>query len=263
MILKLDKRLKTIPSEIRTLISSIDACKSQWMNGAKLDPQQLGRLKKTTLTGPNAAVLKAVFERWRSLHLSENTIKLLHQQLCGYSTPDYLMPKSMQELISWTHVRLQEKKQHPLLIIGNFTFELLHIRPFKDSNAPLSEILINLLLLQAGYAYVPYVSAHYPSELDQKETFFMWLDAFCRTFLQQSQKAIALLSKEEVEKLLSLKQITVWEYIKKVDNSTPQQMAQNTGIARPTINQILSKLLRLRKIERRGLGRGTHYTLLP
>jgi hypothetical protein len=71
--------------------------------------------------------------------------------------------------------------------------------------------------------------------------------------------AIDLLSRENIEKLLSPKQLKVWEYFQQANEATPAQIAAATGIARPTLNQSLDKLLRLKKIERLGQGRATRY----
>jgi Fic family protein len=45
-----------------------------------------------------------------------------------------------------------------LLIIAIFTVVFLEIHPFQDGNGRLSRVLTTLLLLKAGYAYVPYSS---------------------------------------------------------------------------------------------------------
>ena len=47
---------------------------------------------------------------------------------------------------------------HPLIVIALFVAVLLEIHPFQDGNGRLSRILTTLLLLRAGYAYVPYSS---------------------------------------------------------------------------------------------------------
>jgi Fic family protein len=45
---------------------------------------------------------------------------------------------------------------HPLLISAIFVVVFLEIHPFQDGNGRLSRVLTTLLLIQAGYAYVPY-----------------------------------------------------------------------------------------------------------
>lgn len=47
---------------------------------------------------------------------------------------------------------------HSLLIIAVFVVVFLAIHPFQDDNGRLSRVLTTLLLLRAGYAYVPYCS---------------------------------------------------------------------------------------------------------
>ncbi len=77
--------------------------------------------------------------------------------------------------------------------------------------------------------------------------------------LQQSQMAIGLLTAENIEMLLSAKQLSVWEYLQTVEQASPQEIAQKANVARPTVNQVLNKLLDMKKIERIGEGSGIRY----
>jgi sugar-specific transcriptional regulator TrmB len=52
------------------------------------------------------------------------------------------------------------------------------------------------------------------------------------------------------------------ELFKIVDEATPQEISRQTKVARPTINQVLEKLLRYKKIERLGQGSATRYRKL-
>lgn len=195
------------------------------------------------------------------------------------TTKAYLTPKEMQELVEWTQKALTEKKYHPLLVIGSFLVEFLQIHPFQDGNGRLSRVLTNLLLLKEGYLYVPYVS-HEKLVEDNKPDYYValrrsqktfktehedivpWLDFFFGILLKQAQMAVDLLSKENIEKLLSPKQLAVWEYLQKIESATPGEIAKATNVARRTVNQALDKLLRLKKVERIGLGRTTRYKKL-
>lgn len=257
-------------------------------------------------------LLENVFNSWQSIRFSENTIKHLHRELLKYvekdlhhcgeykkrenkvhmindagqsvgvlfdTTPAYLTPKAMEELVAWTKFAFSEKKYHPLFVIGNFVVEFLQIHPFQDGNGRISRILTNLLLLQAGYLYMPYVS-HEKLIEDNKPDYYMalrrsqrtfrtkretlepWMDFFLNILLKQSNMAVELLLSENVERILSVKQLEIWEYIQTVQETTPKEIAKATKVARPTINQVLNKLLRLKKIERIGLGRSTRYRKL-
>ncbi|MGI6374162.1 MAG: Fic family protein [Patescibacteria group bacterium] len=255
-------------------------------------------------------LLTNVFESYKSIPFAESTIKFFHRELLKYSKKDelhrgeykkeenkvamvsptgepieilfdttapWLTPKEMQELVEWTQTAFLEKSAHPLIIIGNFIVEFLHIHPFTDGNGRLSRVLSNLLLLQHGYEYMPYVSqekliednkpeyylalrASQKTLRTDKEDISAWLTFFLKIILKQSEQAINIISHEEVSKLLSPQQALVWEYIvKQAGVVAPLEISRATGIPRPTINQVLNKLLQLKWIERLGVGRATRY----
>ncbi len=345
------KRIEQIPSIIVSKIAKIDELKGQWITGARLSPQVLGRLKRSVLitsTGASTRIegarlsdedieklmrginiqkftnrdkqeaqgyyelLENVFNSWKSLKFNESLIKHFHQELLQYvekdekhrgdykkgenkvhmvdeagqsigilfdTTPAYLTPGQMQNLVEWTQKALLENRFHPLLVIGNFLVEFLKIHPFSDGNGRLSRVLTNLLLLQAGYLYIPYISHEKLVEdskpdydialrrsqksIDtEKENITDWLDFFFDIVLKQSQMAVELLSKENIEKILSEKQLIVWQYIEKTKETSTGDISENTKIARPTVKQTLDVLLRLKKIERVGLGRSARYKIL-
>ena len=344
----LNNRLRNLPVDIWSKITKIDELKGQWIGGAKLSPQALGRLKRSVLITSTGAstriegaqlsdedveklmrgismqkfrdrdkqevkgyydILLNVFDAWESLSLSESTIKHFHKELLKYvekdkrhrgdykkgenkvemvdeagksvgtlfdTTPAYLTPKEMQELVEITRHELKAKKWHPLLVIGNFIVTFLNIHPFLDGNGRLSRVLTNLLLLKEGYAYAPYVS-HEKLIEDNKPDYYLsvrksqktlktdkpnivpWLDFFLSVILEQSKMAIALLSQENVDKLLSPKQNAVWQYLQTVKEATPGEISKHTKVARPTVSQALERLMQLKKIERIGMGRTTRY----
>ena len=343
-----NRRLQDVPAEIWAKIARIDELKGQWIAGAKLNPQVLGRLKRSVLitsTGASTRIegarlsdedieklmrgismqkfrdrdkqevkgyyelLQNVFASWKSIKFSENTIKHFHKELLKYvekdkhhwgeykkrenkvemvnaegkfvgtlfdTSPAYLTPKEMLELVEATQNAFKESKYHPLLIVANFLIEFLNIHPFQDGNGRLSRIITNLLLLQAGYLYMPYIS-HEKLIEDNKPDYYIalrksqktlktsranivsWLDFFLSIILKQSKMAVELLSQENIEKLLSVKQLAVWQYLQSVKEVSPGEIAKETKIARPTVNQALDRLLRLKRIERIGLGRSTRY----
>lgn len=214
----------------------------------------------------------------------ENNVEMFNEsgQSLGIvfeTTPAYLTPKQMQELVQWTSWALDESDYHPLLIIGNFLVEFLAIHPFQDGNGRLSRILTNMLMLKVGYAYVPYVS-HEKLVEENKADYYLalrrsqkalngshptveaWLEFFLGICKEQAEQAIELLSHENLERLLSPKQLTVWNYLNEAKEAPPREIAKATGVARPTVSQALDVLLRLKKIERLGQGRSTRYKIL-
>ncbi len=257
-------------------------------------------------------LLQNVFDSWRRLKLTDGAVKHFHKELLKYAekdeshrggykkrenkvhmvneagesigilfdtTPAYLTPIEMQQLIEWTQKALEEKRHHALLIIGSFLVEFLNIHPFQDGNGRLSRVLTNLLLLKAGYLYMPYVS-HEKLVEDNKPDYYLalrksqktiktkrenivpWLDFFLMVLKKQAQMAVDLLSNENIERLFSKKQLAVWQYLKKSGEVSPGEISKKTRVVRPTVNQVLDKLLGLKKIERLGLGRSTRYRVI-
>ncbi len=257
-------------------------------------------------------LLKNVFDSWQSIKLNEGTIKHFHQEILKYvekdsfhrgqykvtenkvqmvdakgnivgtifdTTPVYLTPIEMQELVEWTIKAIKDKKYHSLLIIANFVVEFLKIHPFRDGNGRISRILTNLLMLQAGYLYIPYVS-HEKLVEEKKQEYYValrktqitfksekadivpWLTFFLNIILDQSKQAVELLNADNVEKTLSGKQLTVLEYLQEAKEATPRDITEKTKVARPTVNQVMEKLISIKKIERIGMGRSTRYRIL-
>ncbi|MBI4257107.1 Fic family protein [Candidatus Uhrbacteria bacterium] len=345
---KKEKRIAHVSQHIWSLINQIDHLKGQWIGGAKLNPQALGRLKRSVLvtsTGASTRIegsklsdedvekfmrglslqkftdrdkqevqgyfelLENVFTSWKHIPFTEGVIKQLHRELLKYAdkderhrgeykkmensvemfdelgksvgvifetAPAYLTPKRMEELVERTANALNQGESHPLVVIGNFLVEFLAIHPFQDGNGRLSRILTNLLLLKVGYEYVPYVShekliedskADYYVALrksqttlgTERESIVSWLEFFLRVSLEQARQAIDLLSHENIEKILSPKQLIVWRHLETIDEATAGDIAKATGVARPTVSQAIDVLLRLKKIERIGQGRTTRY----
>ena len=67
---------------------------------------------------------------------------------------------------------------------------------------------------------------------------------------------------KHIDKILTQKQLAVWNYLQKVDSSAPRKISEQTKVAYPTVRQAIDKLLRLKKIERTGQGRSTTYRKL-
>lgn len=257
-------------------------------------------------------LLKNVFDSWQSISLNEGTIKHFHQEILKYvekdsfhrgqykvtenkvqmvdaqgnivgtifdTTPVYLTPIEMQELVEWTITATKEQKYHPLLIFGNFIVEFLKIHPFRDGNGRLSRILTNLLMLQAGYVYMPYIS-HEKLIEEKKQEYYValrktqltfksekpnivpWLIFFLSIIFDQSKQAVELLSADNIEKSLSGKQLTVLTYLQKAKEASAGEIMRETQTARQTVNQALRKLLGLKKVERIGMGRSIRYRIL-
>lgn len=80
--------------------------------------------------------------------------------------------------------------------------------------------------------------------------------------LKQANEAIALLSAENIEKLLSPAQLKVWKYMQSRSEVTPKELSEALDIPRTTISQVLNRLMELKRVERLGLGQGTRYKMI-
>ena len=259
-----------------------------------------------------AGVMETVFEAWPDITLTENHIRQLHRDLLIHSQKDgwhrggykttanhvaafdehgvqvgivfetaspFDTPRRMIELIDWMDQAREARVLHPLLIVAIFVVVFLEIHPFQDGNGRLSRVLTTLLLLQAGYAYVPFSSLE--SVIEQsKEGYYLalrqtqgtirqaepdwqpWLRFFL-TALQHQMRRLAL--KVERERLV-LAQIPelglrIIEHVREHGRATMAQVVKLTGANRNTLKLQLRGLVDAGHLARRGVGRGTWYSL--
>ena len=185
----------------------------------------------------------------------------------------------MDDILFWFKQNSEHKSIHSLVIIANFIFEFLAIHPFEDGNGRLSRALTNLLLLQHGYAYIPYVSLEEIIESRQslyylalrqtqknhkteKENIEPWLLFFLDCIYQQAKQALKLLEGNDPVKLLSNIQKQVYESFVSDDELSVSEIHRKTDISLATVKQALSRLLEHGLIQRYGQGRSTRYKKL-
>ncbi len=259
-----------------------------------------------------AAVMETVFENAKHIPLTVNYIKQLHGQLLQYSDKDtrhrgeyktlsnsveaftpegesigvifqtatpFDTPRLMGELIEWTNSALSEQSLHPLLITAIFTVVFLEIHPFQDGNGRLSRILTTLLLLRAGYAYVPYSSLE--SVIEQyKESYYLalrqtqgtirtetpdwqpWVIYFLKALSKQKEKLEAKIKRERIiiGELPTLS-VEILEIAREHGRVTVNDAVKATQASRNTIKDHMKTLHNNGLVERHGAGRGTWYSL--
>jgi len=259
-----------------------------------------------------AKTMETVFAHWQDIALTENHIKQLHRDLLQYSSKDerhrgeyktrnnhveafgpdgeslgvifetatpFDTPRLMAELVEWTQGNLEADDLHPLIAIAVFVVVFLEIHPFQDGNGRLARILTTLLLLRAGYAYVPYSSLE--SVIEQsKEAYYLslrqtqgtirtdvpdwqpWLTFFLKSLQQQKAR---LEKKIERERLilgdLPKLSVQILELCRERGRVTVADAVKVTGANRNTIKDHLKALTRAGHIEQHGAGRGTWYGL--
>ena len=256
-----------------------------------------------------AELMNLIFESFADIPLTENHILQLHGILLKHSHKDerhrghykkipnhveafdeeggslgvifetatpFDTPRLMEDLIASTNRALTEGRHHPLMTIGHFVVRFLAIHPYQDGNGRLSRALTTLLLLRAGYSYVPYSSLERIVE-GSKDQYYTalrraqatpdgdesqmidWLTFFLRCLVRQKQVLERKIERERLlpplgplsEKLLSI----VLEH----GRVTVREGATLTGANRNTVKDHLKRLVDGGRLRRRGRGRGTWY----
>jgi Fic family protein len=260
-----------------------------------------------------AEVMDSIFASWESIPFSENYIKQFHQILLKYSSRDerhrgeykkfsnnvqafdvdgnslgivfettspFDTPAQMAELVTLTAERLVTPTIHPLLTIAIFVVTFLAIHPFQDGNGRLSRSLTMLLLLKAGYGYVPYSSLESIIE-ESKEGYYLalrqtqgtlktgqkpnwepWVLFFLRVLQRQKNRLQTKLDQEQImASTLPLLSVRILELAKTQGRVTTQEIERITGESRSTIKARLKQLTADRLLVRYGQGRSTWYGL--
>src|SRR5690606_33542797 len=166
-----------------------------------------------------------------------------------------------------------------LLIIALCVVAFLEIHPFQDGNGRLSRVLTTLLLLQAGYAYVPYSSLESVIEVN-KEAYYLalrqtqgtirsdapnwqpWLSFFLRSLAEQVRR---LEKKVEREKIvlaaLPAPSAQIVEFAREHGRITMTEAIKLTGKSRNTLKSHFRDLVERGHLEQHGSGRGAWYGL--
>lgn len=259
-----------------------------------------------------AELMDLVFSAWQDIPFNENHIQQLHQVLLQHSEKDawhrgqyktnsnsvaafdangvqlgivfetaspFDAPRLMAELVAWVNEERERAGLHPLLIVAIFVVVFLEIHPFQDGNGRLSRALTTLLLLQTGYAYVPYSSLE--SVIEQnKEAYYLalrqtqgtirtdtpdwqpWLLFFLRSLSEQVRRLEKKVEREKIV-LAALPELSlhIVEFAREHGRVTMGDAIKLTGSNRNTLKQHFRDLVERDHLEQHGSGRGVWYGL--
>ena len=259
-----------------------------------------------------ADVMETVLRSWSDIPLTENYFKQLHRDLLQYSEKDerhrgnyktlrndvvafdaagkmigivfetaapFDAPRRMAELVAWLNEAREVRHLHPLLTVAVFVVVFLEIHPFQDGNGRLSRVLTTLLLLQAGYSYVPYSSLESVIE-HSKEAYYLglrqtqstirtdtpnwqpWL-LFFMSALQQQKRRLAVKVEREKSALATLSELAVkiLDYVRDQGRVTTRDMVREFGASPNTLKATFTSLVNKGLLLRHGGGRSTWYGL--
>ncbi len=254
-----------------------------------------------------AKAMERVFSSGQDITLTENHIKQLHRDLLVHSEKDAWhrgnyktsansvvafdengkqlgvvfetatpvdTPRLMTELVTWFTEQRTAALLHPLLLIGLWVVVLLEVHPFQDGNGRLSRVLTTLLLLQAGYAYVPYSSLESVVE-QSKEAYYLalrqtqgtirteapnwqpWLLFFLRALAEQARRLNRKIEREKLV-LAALPELSlqIVEFAREHGRVTMAGAMRLTGSNRNTLKQHFRALVSGGQMGRHGAGRG-------
>ena len=259
-----------------------------------------------------AAAMETVFAHYDAIDLTENHVRQLHRDLLQYVAKDgrhrgeyktldnhveafdpdgkslgivfqtespFDTPAQMRALVAWTRQALTDDEWHPLIAIGVFVVVLLAIHPFQDGNGRLSRVLTTLLLLRAGYDYVPYASLE--SVIEQtKDSYYRalrgtqgtlhtdspdwqpWLDYFVGALRVQKRTLDGRIKREKIllDSLPPLS-VEILDIARTRGRVTVAEAAKITGKNRNTVKDHIRALTDNGHLVRNGAGRGTWYAL--
>ena len=259
-----------------------------------------------------ADLMDLVFSSWQDIPLTENHVKQLHQQLLRYSEKDarqrgnyktnsnsvaafdengtqigivfqtaspFDTPRLMTELIDWLNLEVEQAKLHPLLIIAICVVVFLEIHPFQDGNGRLSRVLTTLLLMQSGYAYVPYSSLESVVE-QSKESYYLalrqtqstirtenpdwqpWFVFFLRSLSEQVRRLEKKIEREKIVlAAMPELQLQIVEFAREHGRITIGEAIKLTETSRNTLKQHFRTLVERGTLDQHGSGRGVWYNL--
>ena len=259
-----------------------------------------------------AELMDLVFSSWQDIPFTENHIRQMHQILLRYSDKDtwhrgsyktnsnsvaafdetgaqigivfetatpFDTPRLMAELIAWVNGEREIARLHPLLVVALFVVVFLEIHPFQDGNGRLSRVLTTLLLLQAGYAYVPYSSLE--SVIEQsKDAYYLalrqtqgtirtespnwqpWLVFFLRALAEQVRRLEKKVERERIVlAAMPELQLRIVEFAREHGRITIGDAIRLTGASRNTLKQHFRTLVERGTLNLHGRGRGAWYDL--
>ncbi|MFZ5689767.1 MAG: Fic family protein [Pseudomonadota bacterium] len=259
-----------------------------------------------------AEAMDLVFRSWDEITITENHIKQLHRDLLVHSEKDerhrgayktgpnnvmafdvdgrqiavvfetatpFDTPRLMTELVTWFGETTEKRRFHPLLVIAVFTVVFLAIHPFQDGNGRLSRILTTLMLLRAGYAYVPYSSLESVVE-QSKEGYYLalrqtqgtirtdspnwdpWLLFFLRALRQQKERLAKKIEREKfVVSSLPEHSVHILDHAREHGRVSIGEITKLTGVSRNTLKEHFRRLVERGYLLKQGGGRSTWYVL--
>lgn len=258
-----------------------------------------------------ALLMNEIYASWEEMPLTENIIKQMHAMLMRFSDKDtrhrgtyktvennvaafdargqqigvifetasaFETPRSMEQLVTWTNLQLTNKTLPPIIVIGMFIVAFLAIHPFTDGNGRLSRALTMLLLLRAGYVYVPYSSLESIIEAskdsyyislratqktlqNEKPNWTIWLSFFLKSLVKQVRHLKRKVENEHLLRTMPEISMRMIELIREHGSMSIAEAEEMLKVNKFTLRDHIKRLVEEGHLLRVGKGRATKYTL--
>ena len=258
-----------------------------------------------------AKALQIVLDRYTDIPITENSVQQLHGIMLQYSPKDarhrgyykktpnrvesfdstgrslgvvlktatpFETPAMMKGLVKWFNKQADGNKQHPLLLIATFIIVFLAIHPFTDGNGRISRLLTTMLLLKAGYLWIPYSSMESIIEKNREDYYLAlrttqktlysspknwqpWLAFFvAKAMLPQKNYLANLLREEQAlqERMQPLSR-AILDLAQARGEVSVQEIVAELGANRNTVRTHLRRLTAQKYLQLIGKGRGARY----
>ncbi|TMF99759.1 MAG: Fic family protein [Chloroflexi bacterium] len=277
------------------------------LDGLALEPM---RSRDASEVRGYSDLLTLIYDQSTGLPITENYVRQMHKVLLQHSeveahhrgeykrlandviatTPDgrrvtmlktaspfetaVLMPRLVDEYATASLSR----DWHPLILIADFVLWFLSIHPFLEGNGRLSRAMATLMLLKAGYEYVPFASLEKVVE-DNKSEYYAtlqrsqiaarddardyqpWLVFFLQALRAQQQNLLAVLNRDREAQSLTTDQRKLLDTLQRAGSASASQLASEVGRPSRTIRYNLAVLVERKLVEFEGQRRGRRYRL--
>ena len=277
------------------------------IEGAKLSDKEVARILAGLSTqsfttrdeqevAGYAFLMNEIYDSWEEMPLTENIVKQMHSLLLRFSDKDERhrgcyknVENSVAAFDHAGHVvgvvfetasnrQFLERNLPPVIVIGMFTAAFLAIHPFQDGNGRLSRAFTTLLMLRAGYGYVPYSSLESVMEASKANYYLalhatqktlrteapnwnVWLAYFLRSLVRQVRNLKRKVENERLLRNMPETSMRILDLIRREGPVSIAEAAASLKVNKFTLRDHFKRLVREGRLIPLGRGRATKYAL--
>lgn len=179
-----------------------------------------------------------------------NSVRLQNGEIFHYASPEET-PAKMEQLIQWYRQASTDEKIHPVEVAARLHYDFVRIHPFDDSNGRTARLLMNYVLLRAGFPPVviktddkrSYLTALNRADSGDLDSFISYIGKMSLWSLNMSLKAVL---GQDIGELGDVeKEIELWNKglrSKKVQPKSWSSLSQSIDSAGKAIQSLTKKI---------------------